>query len=133
MAFILWFTIENYVVIIAASVPSLRPLLLHFKKQKSSTASSSYAMNTYGTKSNRSHGKCYVPYGEGRDGTLKSFSNKTDVEGGAVGKQMVKLPDSESEEYILPIMKTEGRGITKRTEISVSYIETGGNDLESGE
>ncbi|PMD64179.1 uncharacterized protein K444DRAFT_482016, partial [Hyaloscypha bicolor E] len=29
VSFIIWFTIENYVVIIAASIPSLRPLLLH--------------------------------------------------------------------------------------------------------
>ncbi|PMD47082.1 hypothetical protein L207DRAFT_606140 [Hyaloscypha variabilis F] len=73
VSFIIWFTIENYVVIIAASIPSLRPLLLHVKKQVSSRGDS-YAMNTYGAKRAT---KGYVPYGEGRDGTLKSTNNRT--------------------------------------------------------
>jgi len=127
----MWFTIENYVVIIAASVPSLRPLLLHVKKQGSSAANS-YALNTYGA--NRSNGtKGYVPYSEGRDGTLKSY-NKTDIGvTGTVSQTTTKLPDSESEEYILPIQPTGGRGITKRTDVSVSYTEMGRKDLERGE
>jgi hypothetical protein len=133
VAFIIWFTIENYVVIIAASIPSLRPLLLHVKKQVSSSGNS-YAMNTYGAGTRTRGTKGYVPYGEGKDGTLKSYNNRTDIGVSGTGSEATtKLPDSESEEYILPIQQTGARGITKRTDVSVRYDEMDAKDLERGE
>ncbi len=85
-------------------------------------------MNTYRSRAT----KGYVPYGEGKDGTLKSYNNSTvvgTVE--SVYETPKKLPDSESEEYILPIQSTQGR-ITKTTNVSVMYSETGKQDLEIG-
>lgn len=75
-----------------------------------------------------------MPYGEGKDGTLKSYTNRTDVKvSGTVSEATTKLPDSESEEYILPIQQTGTRGITKRTDVSVRYDEMNATDLERGE
>lgn len=129
--FIHWFTIENYVVIIASSVPSLRPLLTYVKKQVT-TQGNSYAMNSYGNKGSRGT-KGYMPYGEGTDGTLKSYNNSTFAgNGGSASATTAKLPDSESEEYILPIQDSNGSGITKTTNVSVMYTNTGKRDIESG-
>jgi hypothetical protein len=130
VSFIIWFTIENYVVIIAASIPSLRPLLLHVKKQVSSKGDS-YAMNTYGAKRSRGT-KGYMPYGEGPDGTLKSSNNKMSTVTNVSGMVSSKLAGSESEENILPIQKTGDSGITKRTDVVVRYDEMNRKDLERG-
>lgn len=129
--FIHWFTIENYVVIIASSVPSLRPLLTYVKKQVT-TQGNSYAMNSYGKQNSRGT-KGYMPYGEGADGTLKSYNNSTFVGNGSVMETTTtKLPDSESEEYILPIQNSSGNGITKTTNVSVMYTKNDRRDVERG-
>jgi hypothetical protein len=72
-----------------------------------------------------------MPYGEGRDGTLKSTSNRTTTDVSGNGILASKLTGSESEENILPIQKT-GDGIIKRTDIVMSYGEQDKNDLERG-
>lgn len=119
-------------VIIAASIPSLRPLLLHVKKQVSSRGDS-YPMNTYGANRSRPT-KGYMPYGEGRDGTMKSSNNKTSTVTNVSGVMSSKLQTgSESEENILPIQKTGDSGITKRTDVVVRYDEMNKKDLERGE
>jgi hypothetical protein len=128
VSFILWFTVENYVVIIAASIPALRPLLLHVKKQVSSVGNS-YSMNHYGNNNNRTKG--YMHHGEGHDGTLKSY-NRAAVAAGtrSLEPNTTKLPDSESEEHILPIQSPNGAGITKTTDVTVRYHEMDTSELE---
>lgn len=118
VSFIIWFTIENYVVIIAASIPSLRPLLLHVKKTVASQGSP-YHMNTYG---NRSRGtKGYMPHPD--EHTLQSSQNRTAV---TTSQSRSKFPESSSEEHILPIQN----GITKTTEVKVKDNEVDPKDLE---
>ena len=72
-----------------------------------------------------------MPYGEGRDGTLKSTNNRTTTDVSGSGILASKLTGSESEENILPIQKT-GDGITKRTDIVMRYDEQDKKDLERG-
>jgi len=101
---------------------------MHVKKQSTTGGSNTYVMNTHRSKAM----KGYVPYGEGNDGTLKSFNQSTVVGTVQSAYEMPKkLPDSESEEYILPIQIPKGR-ITKTTNVSVMYSETGKQDLEIG-
>ena len=72
-----------------------------------------------------------MPYGEGRDGTLKSTNNRTTTDVSGNGILASKLTGSESEENILPIQKN-GEGITKRTDIVMRYDEQDKKDLERG-
>jgi len=93
-------------------------------------------MNTYGAGTHSRGIKGYAPYGEGKDGTLKSYNDRTDMGMGISGTMLeatTKLPDSESEEYILPIQQNGTGGITKRTDFSVRYDEMNASGLERGE
>jgi hypothetical protein len=75
-----------------------------------------------------------MPYGDGRDGTLKNSSNKRSTVTNVSGVVSSKLQTgSESEENILPIQKTGDSGITKRTDVVVRYDEMNKKDLERGE
>jgi hypothetical protein len=86
-------------------------------------------MNTYGAKRAT---KGYVPYGEGRDGTLKSTNNRTTTNVTSSVALSSKLAGSESEENILPIQKTGDNGITKRMDVVLRYDELDKKDLERG-
>lgn len=118
--FIMWFTIENYVVIIAASIPALRPLAMHVQKV-SSNASNTYPLkDNYRAVSGVCATKGYLPYGQGRDGPTTDFESNTVVNGGDDKHKMTEIGESGSEDYALPIQGTQS-GIMKTTNVSVKY------------
>ncbi|KAL5326353.1 hypothetical protein ACEPPN_004037 [Leptodophora sp. 'Broadleaf-Isolate-01'] len=133
VSFIIWFTIENYVVIIAASVPSIRPLLLYLKKSNSQTGSC--ALRTYPGQTTRRSPNGYVSHHNEHvinipHSGLKSYTQNTAV-GLAVGGNK-NMADNESEEHILGFQNDSTAGITKTTTVRVTYNEEDGQDLVTG-
>lgn len=105
--FIIWFTIENYVSIIAASVPSLRPLFLSFTR-KPTTLDNSYEMRNGGQRSG------YLRHPNSRMSKSWAASHT------ATHKETIAHSgDGSSEEDILAAQPYNG--ITKTTNVMIQY------------
>ncbi|KAL9108716.1 MAG: hypothetical protein Q9227_006512 [Pyrenula ochraceoflavens] len=121
--FAIWFTIENYITIIAASVPTIRPLFLSWRKTTNN--SSSYQMNAYGRKQG------YVHYGNERSAAYGKRSNNDTIDK-YTANISVKASDADasSEENILP-MQNYTKDITKTTRVDVRYEDVEGQAYPS--
>lgn len=95
----LWVCIENNVVMVAASIPTLRPLLR--RKDRSSATAQAYTCSE-NSRRNMSHD----PYSQPQDHIARSGRDD---------------PDSNSEEYILQNVVAPGDQITKTTDVHIAY------------
>ncbi|KAL9616837.1 MAG: hypothetical protein Q9160_008327 [Pyrenula sp. 1 TL-2023] len=115
--FIIWFTIENYLSIIAASVPTIRPLFLSWRK--TTISSQSYQMNSYNQKGSRGymrHNDSDFSKSQSRDleTTIKKYPTTVTVH------PRTGSEDSGSETNILSDAGPQ-RNITKTTRVDIRF------------
>lgn len=77
--FVIWYMVENNVVIVAASIPTIRPL---FNSQKKVQATSAPYLKPFGGRSDDESSKGYSNQSDGRRTTLSGGGGSFDSTGG---------------------------------------------------
>lgn len=115
--FIIWFTIENYLSIIAASVPTIRPLFLSWNK--TTISSQSYQMNSYNQKGSRG----YMRHNDSDFGKSQSKDLETTIKKYPTTVTVHPRAGSEDSGSETNILSDAGpqRNITKTTRVDIRF------------
>jgi len=110
--FLTWVVVEGNLVIIAASIPLLRPLFTYFRSTQTGSRHTNVYANTYEL--------------HNQNATNATGRGFTKIQGNT---SIAKASDAGSEEGILPMQGTTGLVIKKETTYTVDVVDA---DLEKG-